>query len=136
MTSWFLHSLRAFLNVRNYSLACIFFEMMEHFHVDKRYYKNLTTSLFLCFYAFFTMLLNLKPGDFLQFWLFIILFVGSLNNINNNIYKAGFFIVPKSVLQSVNPSGYPVILIDPRNTNHICHTNDVIIDSCEILYIP
>ena len=41
------------------------------------------------------MLLNLKPGDFLQFWLFIILVVGSLNNINNNIYKAGFFIVPK-----------------------------------------
>ena len=45
--------------------AGIFFGTKERFHVDKildkRRSKNLTASLVLCFYAFFTMLLTLNP---------------------------------------------------------------------------
>ena len=78
------------------------------------------------------MLLNLKPGDLLQFWLFIGLFIGSLNNMNNNLVMAGFFWVPKLVLHLGNTLEYSAILVDPRNTNHICYMNNVTIDSCEM----
>ena len=55
------------INVENYCAGNIFFGMAERFHMDKWRSKNLTSSLVLCFYSYFTMFVTLNPSDFWQF---------------------------------------------------------------------
>ena len=51
---------------------------------------NLTPSLGLCFYSFFTMSLTLNPSDFWQFRFFIGLIIDNHNNIVNNLDRFVF----------------------------------------------
>ena len=62
--------------------------------MDKERSKNLTASLALSIYSFFTMFLNLNPTDFWQFQLFIGLVIDNLNNIVNNLDRFVFLEYP------------------------------------------
>ena len=74
-----------------YYAVSIFFGMAERFHMDKVRSKNLTGSLVLCFYSFFTMFLTLNPIDFWQFSLFIGLIIDDLKKIVNNLDRFVFW---------------------------------------------
>ena len=64
--------------------------MAKLFHMDKGRSKNLTASLGLCFYSFFTMFLTLNPSDFWQFPLLIGLIIDNHNNIVSNLDRFVF----------------------------------------------
>ena len=55
------------VNVENYCAVSVFFGITERFHMDKEHSENLTASLVLCFYSFFTMFLTLNPSNYWQF---------------------------------------------------------------------
>ena len=81
--------------------------------MDKRRSKNLTASLGLSFYSFFTMFLTLNASDFWQFQLFIGLIIDNHNNIVNNLDRLVFSEYPK-VPQLGTPFGYPAFSIDTK----------------------
>ena len=72
----------------------IFFEMTERFRMDEERFKILSTSLVLCFYSFFTMVLTLNLSNFWQFWLWVGLIIDNLNNIVNNLDSFCFLDYP------------------------------------------
>ena len=67
---------------KNDSVVSVLFGMTQRIHVDERYSENLTTSLVLYFYAFFTMLWKLNPSGFLQFWLLFALIIDNFYQLN------------------------------------------------------
>ena len=52
--------------LKRYSVFSVSIELTERQHVAEERSKNLKTTSVLCFYAFFTILLNLNKSNFLE----------------------------------------------------------------------